>query len=329
MKVNGWNVRRAAVGLVGAMSIAFSLPSHAAADYPSRPIKMIIPYTPGGSIDTVGRLVAAQLQRQMGQPIVIENRPGASGMIGSEAVAKAPSDGYTLLFNASSQVYLPLVAKNAPYDAVKDYTPIGQIGHVPLLVVANTNVPANSLRDLVQLAKAKPRTYTWATSGLGTTSHLTEEMLRHSFKLDMEIVSYKGAVPQLNDVMGGHVTAAVSPMPGVYPFVKGGRLKVLAVTSGKRIPQLPDVPTVAESGLAGFELLSWYGIWGPANLPPAIAQRLSREINKAVHEPTVKARFADMAFEPVQSTPEQFKALISSDITKVSAIVKAANIQID
>ncbi|KAI3591313.1 BUG/TctC family periplasmic protein [Cupriavidus sp. U2] len=329
MAVFGFSTRRVVTGLAGALSMAIGLSSHAAGDYPNRPIKMVIPYTPGGSIDTVGRLVAAQLQRQMGQPIIVENRPGASGMIGSEAVAKAQSDGYTLLFNASSQVYLPLVAKNAPYDAIKDYTAIGQIGHVPLLVVANPNVPANSLRELVQLAKAKPKAYTWATSGLGTTSHLTEEMIRHSFKLEMEIVSYKGAVPQLNDVMGGHVTAAVSPMPGVYPFVKGGRLKVLAVTSSKRIPQLPNVPTVAESGLPGFELLSWYGIWGPANLPADITQRLSREINKAVQDPAVKARFSDMSFEPVQSTPEQFKALINSDLTKVSAIVKAANIQID
>ncbi|MBB2920039.1 Bug family tripartite tricarboxylate transporter substrate binding protein [Cupriavidus alkaliphilus] len=326
--------RRAALGAVGAIGAVAMMagwnPAAFAADaYPNRPIKMIIPYTPGGSIDTVGRLVAAQLQRQMGQAIVIENRPGASGMIGSEAVAKAAADGYTLLFNASSQVYLPLVAKNAPYDAIKDFTPIAQVGHVPLIVVANTNLPAGSLRDLVKLAKAKPRTYTWATSGLGTTSHLAEEMIRHAFKLDMDIVSYKGAVPQLNDVMGGHVSAAVSPMPGAYPFVKAGRLKVLAVTSSKRIPQLPGVPTVAESGLPGFELLSWYGLWGPANLPAEITRKLSQEVNKAVRETSMKARFDDLAFETAQSTPEQFKVVIKDEIDKVAGIVKSANIRID
>ena len=334
MNRTGRTGRRAALGGIGAIAMmAMMVGSQPAAfaseAYPNRPIKMIIPYTPGGSIDTVGRLVAAQLQRQLGQAIVIENRPGASGMIGSEAVAKASADGYTLLFNASSQVYLPLVAKNAPYDAIRDFTPIAQVGHVPLIVVANTSLPTSSLRDLVKLAKAKPRTYTWATSGLGTTSHLAEEMIRHAFKLEMDIVSYKGAVPQLNDVMGGHVSAAVSPMPGAYPFVKAGRLKVLAVTSSKRIPQLPGVPTVAESGLPGFELLSWYGLWGPANLPADITRKLSLEVNKAVREASLKTRFDEIAFETVQSTPEQFKVVIKDEIDKVAGIVKAAGIRID
>jgi tripartite-type tricarboxylate transporter receptor subunit TctC len=323
--------RRAALGTMGAIAMMVGMQPMVCANeaYPNRPIKMIIPYTPGGSIDTVGRLVAGQLQRQLGKAIVIENRPGASGMIGSEAVAKAPADGYTLLFNASSQVYLPLVAKNAPYDAIKDFTPIAQVGHVPLIVVANSGLPASSLRDLVTLAQAKPRTYTWATSGLGTTSHLAEEMIRHAFKLEMDIVSYKGAVPQLNDVMGGHVSAAVSPMPGAYPFVKAGRLKVLAVTSNKRIPQLPGVPTVAESGMPGFELLSWYGLWGPANLPADITRKLSQEVNKAVREAGLKKRFDELAFETVQSTPEQFKVVIQEEIEKVAGIVKAARIRID
>ena len=231
-------------------------------DYPSKPIRMVIPYTPGGSIDTVGRMVADQLQRQLGQPIVIENTPGASGVLGSLNVRKAKADGYTLLFNASSQVYLPLVLAKKSYDAEKDFTPVGQIGYVPLIVAVNNDVPAKNLAEFAALARANPDKYTWATSGLGTTSHLSEEMINRALKLRMAIIAYKGAVPQLTDVIGGHVSAAVSPMPGVHSFVQAGRLRALAVTSKTRVPSMPEVPTVAENGVPGFELLSWHGIWG-------------------------------------------------------------------
>ena len=252
--------------------------------YPTKPIRMIVPYTPGGSIDTVGRLVADQLQKQMGQAFVIENRPGASGMIGAQEAARAPADGYTLLFNASSQVYLPLVVSKKTYDAEKDFTPVAQVGYVPLAVVTNPAVGASSLAEFAALSRAHPKKYTWATSGLGTTSHLTEEIINRELKLDMEIVLYKGAVPQLTDVMGGHVSAAVSPMPGVTPFLKSGKLRPIAVTSSKRLASLPDVPTVAESGIPGFELLSWYGLWGAANMPRAVVDRLSTQLVQVVRE---------------------------------------------
>lgn len=297
--------------------------------YPNKPIKMVIPYTPGGSIDTVGRMIADQLQRQMGQPIIIENAPGASGLLGSLNVRKAKADGYTLLFNASSQVYLPLVVAKKTYDAEKDFTPVGQIGYVPLLVAVNNDIPAKNLAEFAALARANPDKYTWATSGLGTTSHLSEEMINRALKLKMEIIAYKGAVPQLTDVIGGHVSAAVSPMPGVHPFVQGGRLRALAVTSKTRVPNLPDVPTVAESGIPGFELLSWYGIWGPADLPAAVTARLNAEIAKAVDAPALKAKFAELSFVPTKSNPEQFKALIREDLSKIGKAVKEANIKIE
>ncbi|HJS05090.1 MAG TPA: tripartite tricarboxylate transporter substrate binding protein [Variovorax sp.] len=290
---------------------------------------MVIPYTPGGSIDTVGRMVADQLQRQLGQPIVIENLPGASGVLGSLNVKKAKADGYTLLFNASSQVYMPLVVAKKTYDAEQDFTPVGQIGYVPLVVAVNNDVPAKSLREFATLARANPGKYTWATSGLGTTSHLSEEMINRALKLDMEIIAYKGAVPQLTDVVGGHVSAAVSPMPGVRSFVQAGRLRALAVTSKTRVANMPDVPTVAESGIPGFELLSWYGIWGPADMPLAVTNRLNAEIAKAVDTPALKAKFAELSFVPSKSTPEQFKKLIREDLTKIGQAVKEANIKID
>lgn len=310
-------------------TLVLGAPTAHAQTYPSKPIHMIVPYTPGGSIDTVGRLVADEMQKILGQSFVIDNKPGASGMIGANEAARAPADGYTLLFNASSQVYMPLVVAKKTYDAEKDFTPIAQVGYVPLAVVVGPNVPARSLTEFAAMAKAKPKTYTWATSGLGTTSHLTEEMINRELKLDMEIVLYKGAVPQLTDVMGGHVSAAVSPLPGVTPFIKSGRLRPVAVTSAKRLASYPDIPTVAESGMPGFELLSWYGLWGPAGMPKEIVDKLNAAVAKAVQTPHVKARFADLSFETSENTPAQFTKLIQEEIRRVGVVIKAANIRID
>lgn len=294
-----------------------------------KPIRMVVPYTPGGSIDTVGRLVAEELQKQLGQTVVVDNKPGASGMIGSQEVARAPADGYTLLFNASSQVYMPLVVNRKTYDAEKDFTAIAQVGYVPLAVVVSPTLPFRSLRELAAHARANPKKLTWATSGLGTTSHLTEEMINRELRLDMEIILYKGAVPQLTDVMGGHVSAAVSPLAGATPFIKGGKLRAIAVTSRSRVANMPDVPTVAESGMPGFELLSWYGLWGPANLPREIVDKLNAAVAKAVQNPHVKARFADLSFEAAPNSPEQFGRIVKEEIRRVGEVVKAANIRID
>ena len=321
---------RRRMALSAALGLAAVLAGQAcmAQAWPSRPIKMVIPYTPGGSIDTVGRLVAEQLQKQLGQPIVIENHAGASGLIGSAAVQRAKADGYTLLFNASSQIYMPLVVSKPTYDAEKDFTPVAQIGYVPLVVAVGNDVPAKTPGELAQLAKTSPGKYTWATSGLGTTSHLSEEMVNRALKLDMEIVAYKGAVPQLTDVVGGHVSAAISPMPGVHPFVAGGRLRAIAVTSKKRVAQMPDVPTVAESGIPDFEVLSWYGIWGPAGMPADVVATLNREVARAVGTAGLKARFNDLSFVPTQSSPEEFRAMIRQDIVSIGKAVKEANIRI-
>jgi tripartite-type tricarboxylate transporter receptor subunit TctC len=320
-------IRLSKLALWGAMLASVQI-GHAQ-DYPVKPIKMVIPYTPGGSIDNIGRMVAEQLQRQLGQPIIIENMPGASGVLGSLNVKNAKADGYTLLFNASSQVYLPLVLAKKSYDAEKDFTPVGQIGYVPLVVAVNNDVAAKTLPEFVRLVRANPDKYTWATSGLGTISHLSEEMLNRALQLKMQIVAYKGAVPQLTDVVGGHVSAAISPMPGVRSFVQAGRLRALAVTSKTRVPLMPDVPTVAESGVPGFELLSWYGIWGPSNMPAAVTQRLNAEISEAVDAPGLKAKFAELSFVPAKSDPEQFKDLIREDLKKIGKAVKEADIKID
>lgn len=326
--MNSLSRRSICCGAVLAALALFAGPALAA--FPiDKPIRMVVPYTPGGSIDTVGRLVAEELQKQLRQSVVVDNKPGASGMIGSQDVARAPADGYTLLFNASSQVYMPLVVNRKTYDAEKDFTAIAQVGYVPLAVVVGPAAPFKTLRELSAYARANPKKLTWATSGLGTTSHLTEEMINRELKLDMEIILYKGAVPQLTDVMGGHVSAAVSPLPGVPPFIKGGKLRPIAVTSRARLASMPDVPTVAESGMPGFELLSWYGLRGPANLPREIVERLNAAVAKAVQSPHVRARFADLSFEAAPNTPEQFGRIVKEEIRRVGEVVKAANIRID
>ena len=300
-----------------------------AQEYPSKPIKVVVPYTPGGSVDNTCRLMTDQLQKQLGQPVVVENKPGASGMIGSLEVMRAAPDGYTLLCHASSQVYMPQVVKRKTYDAEKDFTSIAQIGYVPLVVVTSSKFEANDLKELVALTHKSPGKYTWSTSGLGTSSHLSEEMLNRGMTMNMEIISYKGAVPQLTDVMGGHVTAAISPMPGVSGFIRSGHLKALAVTSDKRLTAMPDVPTVSESGLPGFEMYSWYGLWGPANLPEPVVKKLSAEVALALTNKGVKDRMVELDFEPSTATQAQFEKIVKDEIAKISAVAREANISLD
>lgn len=298
-------------------------------DYPNlKPITVVVPYTPGGSIDTLARIAVAKLQERLGQTIIVENRSGAFGLIGADYVKKSKPDGYTLLFNASSQVEVPLVMSRPTYDPQSDFTPISLIGYVPLLVVTGTSTPATSLTELAKMAYESPGQYTWATSGYGTSGHIAEEIIKYEMKLDMEVIAYKGAAPQLNDVMGGHVTAAISPLPGVSPHVQGGKLKALAVTSAQRLPQFPDVPTVAESGVPNFELLSWYGFWGPANLPAPVLERLASEIEVIKQDADLQRRVNEFSFQLAPSTPADFAQMIGADIQKVNRIVEAANIKI-
>ena len=297
--------------------------------YPNRPIKVIVPYTPGGSVDNTCRLITDQLQKQLGQSVVVENKPGASGQIGSIEVMRAPADGYTLLCHASSQVYMPQVVKKKTYDAEKDFTSIAQIGYVPLAVVTYPKFDANNFKDFVTLVKKSPGKYTWATSGLGTASHLSEEMLNRALKLNMEIITYKGAVPQLTDVMGGHVSAAISPLPGVTSFIKSGHLKVLAFTSDKRMAAYPNVATVAESGLPGFEMNSWYGLWGPANLPKEIVKKLADQVALALKNKTVLDRMNELEFEPSTINTAQFEKLVKDETVRIGTLAREANISIE
>jgi tripartite-type tricarboxylate transporter receptor subunit TctC len=297
--------------------------------YPSKVVRVVVPYPPGGTVDAVARVIAQRLSESLGQQFIVDNRPGASGTIGSTAVAKSPADGYTLLVQASTFVASPLLMGNVPYDVEKDFTPVTNLGSVPLLVTAYPGTPAKNLKEFLVAIKADPKKYVFGTSAVGSASHLAEEAIKYEAKVDFTIVPYKGTAPALTDVMGGHISAMVDALPSTMPHVKSGKLKPLAVTTAKRVPSLPDVPTVAESGLDGFEMVSWYGLWAPPNLPPELVTKLQQEVAKALKSPQVAKALVEYGFMPSGSTPEEFKAYIRQESAKYAKLIKAANIRLE
>jgi tripartite-type tricarboxylate transporter receptor subunit TctC len=311
------------------LALALALAGAAQAQYPAKPVRIVVPYPPGGTVDVVARNLAQQLTVQTGQQFIVDNRAGANGTIGSDFVSKAAPDGYTLLVQASIFVINPLFLKNVPYDVQRDFTAVANIGSVPLLVTAHPSVPAGNLREFVALVRANPDRYTFATTGLGSAGHLTEEVIRRDAGLSILIVPYKGAGPALTDIVGGQVSALADPLPSSYPHVKGGRLKALAVTSRERIAFMPDVPTMAESGFPGFEMLSWYGLWGPPGLPKDVLERLAAETAKAAKSAEMREKLASQGFIPDGSGPAAFAAYVKDEIAKYAKIVKDANIKVD
>jgi tripartite-type tricarboxylate transporter receptor subunit TctC len=249
--------------------------------YPSKPVKMIIPFPPGGTLDTVGRMLAQKLTEQMGQTFIVENRPGGNGTIGGDAVAKASADGYTLLFNASTFVTAPMTMKSAPYDVVKDFSQVALVAKAPLAISVNKDLPITDVKSFIAYAKANPGKVSMAIGSVGSAGHLSTELLRKAGNLDLLIVPYKGSTPAYQDLIGGVISGFVDPILGSAGFSKSGQLRVVAVTSTARVPALPDLPTVGET-IPGYRFYSWYGLWGPAKLPPEIAQRLNIEVNKAL-----------------------------------------------
>ncbi len=249
--------------------------------YPSKPVTVIIPFPPGGTLDVVGRMLAQRLGEQMGQTFVIENRPGGQGTIGGIAVAKAPADGYTLLFNASAFTTTPATMKNPPYDVAKDFTAVALVAKAPLAIAVNNKLPFSDVKGMLAYAKANPGKMTFAIGSAASAGHLSTELLKRAGGLDYVIVPYKGSAPAYQDLVGGQIDAFIDPILGSAGFAKAGQLKVIGVTSKARVPNQPDMPTVGET-VPGFEFYSWYGLWGPANLPKDIATRLNAEVNKAL-----------------------------------------------
>jgi tripartite-type tricarboxylate transporter receptor subunit TctC len=298
--------------------------------YPTKPIRMIVPFPAGGTTDILARSVGQKLGEAVGRQVIIDNRPGAGGNIGSDMVAKAAPDGYTLLMGTvgTHAINASLYAK-MPYDHIQDFAPITLVAAVPNVLVVNPSVEAKSVRELIALAKAKPGQLSFASSGNGTSIHLSGELFKTMAGIDMLHVPYKGSAPALTDLIGGQVNLMFDNLPSSLPHIKAGKLRALAVTSGKRSPALPDVPTIAEAGLPGFEASSWFGVFAPAGTPKEIITRLNMEIVKALTSPELKERLAAQGAEAVGNSPEQFAAHIRSETAKWAKVVKASGATVD
>jgi tripartite-type tricarboxylate transporter receptor subunit TctC len=300
------------------------------AQYPNKPVKIVVPFPAGGTTDILARAIGAELQKSLGQPFVIENRAGAGGNIGSDAVAKSPNDGYTLLMGTvgTHAINVSLYPK-MPYDAVKDFAPVSLVAGVPNVLIAAPSFAANSVKDVIDAAKKEPGKLTFASSGNGTSIHLSGELFKLMSGTQMTHVPYKGSSAALPDVMSGQVNIMFDNAPSAMPHIRGGKLKALAVTSATRSPALPNVPTVAEAGLPGFEASSWFGVLAPAGTPKEIVDRLSREIAKSLATPEMKERFSAQGADAVGSTPEKFSDHIKAEIDKWAKVVKASGAKVD
>ncbi|PUA98603.1 tripartite-type tricarboxylate transporter receptor subunit TctC [Acidovorax sp. 107] len=310
---------------LGAVTLAMAASSFAQA-YPTKPIRMVIPFPPGGTLDTVGRQLAQKLGEQMGQNFIVENKPGGNGVIGGDVVAKAQADGYTLLFNASTFTTAPMTMKSVPYGVVKDFTPVALVAKAPLSVAINKNLPVTDIKSLMAYAKAHPGKMTFAVGSIGSAGHLSTELLKRAGNLDYLIVPYKGTAPAFQDLIGGQIDGFIDPILGSLQYHKSGMLRVVAVTSAQRAASLPDVPTVGET-IPGYEFYSWYGLWGPAKLPADITQRLNTEVNKALAEMTPKLKEQGLLTTP--GSVEDFAKFQRSDMERSQKIVTEGNIRVE
>jgi len=304
-------------------------PAARAQTYPSRQITLIIPFAVGGSNDMVGRAIGKKLTEAWGQPVIVENRPGAGGMIGTGAVAAAPPDGYTLLLVSSTFTINPAIRKTMPFDTIKDFTPVAFIARSPLLVTASNKLPVKSAKELLALARSKPGQITYASSGPGSINQISTELIALSAGAQLMHVPYKGGAPALNDLLGGHVDIYVSSLPQVLPLAQNGQAKALAVTSARRTALLPDVPTLEEAGIAGFDLWSWWGVVGPAGMPANVVNALNSEIGKMLNSPELSTFLSNEGAEAETMTPQQFGELMRSETARWIKVAHEANISIE
>jgi tripartite-type tricarboxylate transporter receptor subunit TctC len=321
--------RRAAMLLVTALagiSLIQTMPKAHAQSYPNKPVKVIVPFSPAGPTDVMARLIAQKLSENLKQQFYIENHPGAGGNIGMTQAAKSAPDGYTILVASSSFVVNPsLFAKN-PYDAFKDFAPVTLAAATPNILVVNPNIPAKTVKELIELVKANPGKYTVAHPGIGTTPHLAAELFKLTYKLDLTIVPFGGAGPAIQSTVAGHTSIAFTALTTPAPQVQGGTLRGLAITSSKRSSALPDVPTLAETGIAGQESVTMQGILVPAGTPKEIVDLLNREIAKVMALPDVQAKCSQLGFDVVADTSEEFTAYIKAEVEKWSKVIKDAKV---
>jgi tripartite-type tricarboxylate transporter receptor subunit TctC len=300
-----------------------------AADYPSRPLRLVVSFPPGGSADFQARILGTKLTEQLGQQMIIDNRPGGSGVVALETVAKSAPNGYTLLLGPMSGLTMnPSIFAKLPYDSLRDYSPISMTSRVTLALAASPSLPANSVKELIALAKASPGKLTYGSTGIGNVTHLAGEMLKSAAGISLIHVPYKGAGPQLIDVMSGNVSIGFTSLTGAIPHVRAGKLKGLVVTSKQRHSAAPDIPTVAEVGMPDIEICTgWFGILAPARTPKAVVSRLNAEIVKAIQAPDTQARFLGQGLDPATSTPEEFSELIKADLVRWAKIIKDAGVR--
>ena len=319
---------------IGAMALAANAlvagPALAQDSFPTRAITVIVPFPAGGTTDIVARLAGQALSQELGQPVVIDNRPGAGGNIGSQTVARAAADGYTLVMGTvGTHAINPALYKKMPYDHLKDFAPISRVANVPNLLVANPSQPYRTVKELIAYAKANPDKLTFASSGNGTSIHLAGELFKSLTGVQMQHVPYKGSAPALADLMAGQTNIMFDNLPSSIAFVRAGKLRPIAITTLKRSPELPDVPTIAESGVPGFDASSWFGLLAPAGTPPAVIKRIDDALLKVMETTDLKKKIMEQGGEPVGETPDKFAAFIRTETVKWAKVVKDSGASVD
>jgi tripartite-type tricarboxylate transporter receptor subunit TctC len=322
-------MRLVAAVLAAACSL-LAPPSFAQGAYPQKPIRLIVPSPPGDGSDLMARAIGDKLTQALGQPIVVDNRQGAGGRVGTEAAAKAPPDGYTLIMgNAGSHGINAALYRDLPYDIERDFVAITQVMRAPNVLVINPSLPAKSVAEFVALLKANPGKYSYGSGGNGSSAHFTAELFKSMAGVDIAHIPYKGATPALTDVIGGQVVMFMGNLPPAMGHIKAGRVRALAVTTAQRSSLVPDLPTIAEAGLPGFETVAWFGLFAPAGTAPEIVARLRDEVAKIVQQPDIRERIVTLGGEPVGNTPAEFAAIVRGDVAKWKGVAKAASIVAD
>jgi tripartite-type tricarboxylate transporter receptor subunit TctC len=323
------NKIRRSLSSVTAFAILMVAAAACAQNYPNRPIRMIVPFPPGGSVDVIARIVALKLSESLGQQIVIDNRGGASGNIGAELVARATPDGYTLLAHTVPFTVNPFLYSTVPYDTIKDFTPVCLLSESPVLLVVHPSVPAKTVRELIELAKSQPGKLNYASAGVGTNHHIAGELLSSLAKINIMAVQYKGGGPAQIATLGGEVGITYPNVVAAIPFIKSDRLRALGITSAKRSAAIPELPTIAEAGLPGYEFTTWHGLLAPAGLPKAVLSKLSENLRKVMRAPDLSERFEREGVDIVASTSEQFSQHLKSELQKWSKLVKERGMRAD
>jgi tripartite-type tricarboxylate transporter receptor subunit TctC len=319
---------RALFVLALAAGLAQHLPA-AERDYPNRPVRIIVPQSPGASTDLTARMIGQKLNEAFKQPVVVDNRPGSSGIAGTEIVARAAPDGYTLMVVASSFSINPALGRKLPYDAVRDFTTVSQLSKFPNMLAAHPSVPVKTLQEVIALAKAKPGQVSYASAGLATGTHMSAELLKYMTGIDILHVPYKGGGPAMIAAIGGQTQLIISTSLGLMTHVRSGKLKPIAITAAARSPAMPDIPTIAESGVPGYEHEPWNGMFAPAKLAKPVLAQINAEVVRALHSPEIKKVFESEGATPVGNSPEAFGAILKTEIEKWIKVAKVANIKLD